>query len=97
VRHPDQPPIRRIAPRMVGTGQHLGAAAGPIHEPRPAVTADIGERPHLAIIAADDDHAFAEIIEAMPVAGAGYVVEVAYDLPCRPDQPLHLNPEIFWV
>ena len=69
VRHADQPPVAGIAPRVIGAGQHLGAAAIAVDQPRAAMAADVGERPHLAVVAANDDHAFAEIFEAAPFAG----------------------------
>ena len=63
MRHPDQPPVARIAPGMIGAGQHLGAARLAVDQPRSAMAADIGEGAHLAVVAANDDDAFAEIFE----------------------------------
>ena len=70
VRHPDQPPVAGIAPRVIGAGQHLGAAAVAVDQPRAAMAADVGEGAHLAVVAADDDHALAEIFEACAIRPA---------------------------
>jgi len=78
--HADQPPVAGIAPRVIGAGQHLGAAGLAVDQPRPAVAADVGEGPRLSVVAANDDHALAEIVEAAPVARVRDIARVADDL-----------------
>src|SRR2546430_13276143 len=68
MRHADQPPVTSVAPRVIGAGQHLGAAGGAVDQPRAAMATDVGEGPRLAIVAANDEHAFAEIFERPPLA-----------------------------
>jgi len=80
MRHADQPPVAGIAPRVIGAGQHLGAAAGPVDQPRPTVAADVGKSPDCGVVAADDDDALAEIFEAAPLARLANLVLVADDL-----------------
>jgi hypothetical protein len=41
VRHPDQPAVPTIAPRMIGAGKDFGAAAVSIDDPRAAVAAHV--------------------------------------------------------
>ena len=48
VRNADEPPVARIAPRMIGAGQDLGAAARAVDQPRSAMAADVGEGADLA-------------------------------------------------
>ena len=70
MRNADEAPVARVAPRVIGTGQHLGAAAAPVDQARTTVSADIGESAYRAIVATDDDHAFAEIFERAPISRA---------------------------
>ena len=70
VRNPDQLAGAVVAPRVIGAGQHLGAPACPVDQPRAAVAADVGEGAHRAVVAAQDDDRFAEIIDAAPLARA---------------------------
>ena len=44
------------------------------------MAADVGEGAHLAVVAADDDHALAEIFERAPFARLGDLALVAHDL-----------------
>ena len=80
VRNSDEPPVAGVAPRMIGAGQHLGAAAIAVDQPRPAMAADVGEGAHLAVVAANDDHAFSEIFEGLPVAGLRNIAFMANHL-----------------
>ena len=47
------------------------------------MAADIGEGADLTVIAAHDDNAFTNIIEAVPIACAWHITQVADDLPAR--------------
>src|SRR3954465_3233310 len=80
VGHADQSPVTAIAPRVVRACQHLGAAAGSVEDPRSAMTADVGESPHVSVVSANDDHAFAQIFEAAPFPRLGNLAFVADDL-----------------
>ena len=51
-----------------------------VDQPRPAMAADVGKGAHLAVVAANDDHALAEIIEAAPLARLGDVAVMAHHL-----------------
>jgi len=82
---------------MIGTGQHLGATAGAVHQPRSAVTANISEGARLAVVAADDDHAFAEILEGPPLARLGDLAFVAHNLRRRAKKCHLLRLEKFRV
>jgi len=97
MRHANQPPVPRVAPGVIGAGQHLGAATGAVEETRPSVAADVGESPHRAIVAADDDHALAEILQRTPVAPLANLALVAHDLRRRAEERLLLGFEIFRV
>ncbi|MDZ7908524.1 MAG: hypothetical protein U5N10_10090 [Gemmobacter sp.] len=57
-----------------------------VHHPRPAMAAQVVKRPHLAILPAHDDGAFAQQIKADPVAGRGQVIGMACHLPMRQEQ-----------
>jgi hypothetical protein len=97
VGYSDQPPVPRIAPRMIGTGQHLGAAACPVDQPRSAMPAHIREGTDFPIVAADDDHTFAEIVDAAPFARLGDLAFVADDLRRSPKEGALLCLEEFRV
>ena len=97
VRHADQPAVGGIGPAVIGAGQPPRAAAVAVDQPRAAVAADIGEGADPVVGAAHDDDAFAEKLERPPVAGRRNVAGVADDLPGGPDQPLHLDGEIFGI
>ena len=73
-------PLPVIAPRMIGTGQDPCAAFVSVDDPRSAVATDVVECADRAIVAADDDNAFAEIVEALPAARLADVAKVADDL-----------------
>jgi hypothetical protein len=68
VRHPDELAIAAVAPCMIGAGQHLRAAAGAVHQPRPTVPAHVRESSSFSVVSANDDYALAEIVEAAPLA-----------------------------
>src|SRR4051812_14173306 len=97
VRHAEQAPVAAIAPRMIGAGQDLGAAAGAIDQSRAAVAADVGEGARLAVVAANDDHALAEIFQSAPLAGRGDIALVADDLWRSAQERLFLCLEEFRV
>jgi len=80
MRDPDQPAVTTVAPGVIGTGQHPGAAGGAVDQARAAVAADIRERSYLTVVAADHDHAFAEIFQAAPFARPKDLALVADDL-----------------
>src|SRR5579872_5085391 len=73
VRDSDEPPVAAIAPRVIGAGQHLCTAASAIDQARTAVTTHVREGSHLAVVAADDKEALAEIFEAAPFAWPRYL------------------------
>ena len=76
----DQSPVSGITPRMIGAGQHFRTAACSVDQPRSAMPADVRESPDLAVVAANDDHALAEIFDRPPFAGLGDLALVADDL-----------------
>src|SRR5205085_2562430 len=80
VRNADQPSVPREAPRMIGTGQNLGTTALAVHETRTAVPAHVGEGTDLAIVAANDNDALAEIFERPPISRPRDLALVADDL-----------------
>ena len=80
VRDPDQPPVPRIAPRVIGAGQHLRAAPAAVDQPGAAVAAHIGEGAYLAVVTADHDHALAKIVERAPFARFGDLALVTHHL-----------------
>ena len=59
--------------------------------------ADVSESPHLPVIAADHDHALAEIFECPPVAGLRNLADVANNLRRRTEERLLLRLEEFRV
>ncbi len=82
---------------MIGAGQHLGTAALSIDQPGPAVAADVGERPHRTVVAANDNDAFAQIIDGPPFARLGDFAFVADDLRRRAQEGPLLRLEEFRV
>ncbi len=85
--------IEIVGPGMIGAHQPFRAAAGPVDDARPAVAADVGEGADLPVPAAHDDHAFAKVVERVPVAGGGDVADVANDLPRGREDPFLLDRE----
>jgi len=59
--------------------------------------ADIGEGARLAVVAADDDHAFAEILEAAPLARFGDFALVTDHLRGRAKERRLLRVEKFRI
>src|SRR3546814_19584659 len=55
------------------------------------MAADVSEGAHDAVGAAHEDHAFAGIVDAVPVTGVRDVAVVADDLPARAEDALHLD------
>ena len=70
-----------------------GRPASAVDQARAAVTADVGERAQRHVLAAHDDHAFAEVLERVPVARLGDVAVMADDLPGGGEDPLLLELE----
>ena len=97
VRNSDQPAVEGVGPGVIGAGQPPRAARDAGHQPRAAVAADVREGSHLAVVAAKDDDALAEIFDRPPVARGRNVAHVADDLPGRADHPLHLDLEIIRI
>src|SRR5258705_1081935 len=81
-----QPPVASVAPRMIRAGQNLGATTGSVDQPRPAVATDVGKSPRRAIVATDDEDAFAEIFEAAPFARLTNLAFMAHDLRRAPQE-----------
>src|SRR6476469_9642768 len=97
VRHADEASVARVAPCVIGAGEHLGAPAAAVDKARAAMAADIRERPHHAVIAANNHDAFAEIVEAPPLARLRDVAFMANHLRrCAQERPL-LGLEEFGV
>src|SRR4051794_4935318 len=97
VRHSDQPPVARVAPRMIRAGQDLGAAARAIDQPRSPVATDVGEGPRLPVVSADDDHALAKIFDRTPVAWLRDLILMAHNLRSGAQESLLLGLEEFRV
>jgi len=97
VRHAHQPPVAGIAPGVIGASHHLGATAGAIDQPRAAVATDVMEGADLPVVAADHEHALAQIFQAPPLAGLRDFALVAYDLRRRAQERLLLRLEEFRV
>ncbi len=87
--------VEAVGPGVIGADQPFGAARGSVDQPGAAVAADVGEGAERLILAADHDHAFAEIFEGMIVTDLGDVADVADDLPGRAHHAAHLDLEIF--
>ena len=81
VRNTGQAAIKIIGPGMIRAHKFLGASARSIDQAAAPVAADIGECTQHLIRAAHDDDAFANIIEAMPVANVWDIADMADDLP----------------
>ncbi len=92
-RHADQPASQIVGPGMVGADQAPALAGRAIDQPGGAVAADIVEAADHAVLAADHDDAFAQIIEGVVAAGRGQVVLVADHLPGGAEQTLPLDRE----
>jgi len=97
MRDADQSPVAGIAPRMIGAGQYFRTAGFAVDEPRSAVPADVGECTDLAIVAADDDDALAEIFDGPPFARLSDFALVANDLWRGPQEGAFLGREEFRV
>ena len=97
VRNADETAVPPITPSVIGTGQDLGAAALPVDQARAAVPADVGECTRLAVVAADDDDALAQIVEAAPLARLGDVAVMAHDLGRGAEECLLLRREEFGI
>ena len=96
-RHTGQPPVGFINPGVIGANQLLGAAHRPFDQPHRAMPANVGKGAHLAVIAADHDHAFTQIVQRLIVARIGNLVHMADDLPRRTEDPLHLKIHEFLI
>lgn len=92
-RNTGQPPVPFIGPAMIGADKFFSTAAYPIGNPRRTMTADIVKSPNLTIIPRNDDHAFAQIVKAVPVTRLGDVIHMAYDLPAWPNHLCHFRLE----
>lgn len=84
-------PVEFVGPGVIGANELLRAARRAVDQPRPAVAADIGEGAHDAVGAAHDDHAFAAIIDAVPVARRRNVALMTDDLPARSEDARHFG------
>ena len=81
VRNTRQAAIKIIGPGMIRAHKFLGASARSIDQAAAPVAADIGKGTQHLIRTAHDDDAFANIIEAMPVATVCDIADMANDLP----------------
>src|SRR3546814_9840638 len=75
--------VEFVGPGVIGADELFRAARRAIDEARAAMAADVGEGAHDAVGAAHEDHAFAGIVDAVPVTGVRDVAVVADDLPAR--------------
>ena len=67
----DQAAVEAVSPPVVGTGERALPAPAAIDHPRPAVTADVGERPERAGRGADQEDRHARVVVGQVVAGGG--------------------------
>src|SRR3546814_14691577 len=61
--------VEFVGPGVIGADELFRAARRAIDEARAAMAADVGEGAHDAVGAAHEDHAFAGIVDAVPVPG----------------------------
>src|SRR5690348_7941536 len=97
VRYSDEAPVAGVAPRMIRAGQDLRAAARSVDEARPAMAADVREGANFAIVAPDNENAFAEIFERPPFARLRNFAFVADDLRRCAQEGLLLRLEEFRI
>ena len=51
-----EPPVEPVGPAVEGAHERASAAAATLRHGHPPVAADVAERPHDAVVAADDQH-----------------------------------------
>ena len=76
---------------MIGADELAGAPRGALDKPHRAVTTDIVEGAHDAVVAAHHDDALAEIFDRAPVARFGEFAGVAHDLPGGAEDAVELD------
>ena len=86
--HAREPAVERVGPAVIGAGDARAAGAGAVQQTRTAMAADIGEGPDHAVLAAHDDDGIAHHVERGEGARLLQLVDVADELPGRPDQRL---------
>ena len=89
----DKRAVEVIGPCVIRTDEFPGAAGHAVDDARAAVAADVGEGAQGQVPAADDDHAFPEVLERVPVPGIGHVAFVAHHLPRGGEDALLLERE----
>ncbi len=93
-----EPAAQVVAPGVIAASQPQIAMTGwSVDQPRCAMPADIVERPHDAVVAANDDDRLVEEIEGVIVARLRDIVDVADDLPRWSEYALGLVREEFIV
>ena len=94
LRHADQAAVERVAPGVVGAGDALAAvAAGPVHQPRGAMAADVVEAAHAPSSPRTTNTDSPRKSKRVIVARPGDVAEVADHLPAVAEDRLVLALE----
>ena len=82
---------------MIGADQFLSATAGAIDQAATPVAANIGEGAQYLVCSAHDNDAFADIIEAVPIAHIGNIADMAHHLPRWTEDAVHLKRGEFGI
>ena len=87
-RHGGQPPVEPVGPAVIRAGDAGAAGAGAVQQSRAAMPAGVGEGADHAILAAHHDDGIAHHVERGEGARRLQLIDVADELPGRPDQLL---------
>ena len=91
--HGRELPVLAVRPPVVRTAQHLRAAPRAGQDLHRAVTADVGERPQLAVVAAHDRNRLAGHVGGRERAGLGHHALGADEDPGAREDAVHLRVE----